>query len=227
MDELVVRTAMIRPDDRVLDVACGFGGTLARLDRMTPRLELVGINVDPRQLAVARRSLPERVMLVRGDACALPFASARFDRVLCIEAAFHFASRRRFLAEAARVLAPGGRIVLTDFEPAASAAACRPERRARLERGLAGALGDVSRAYREGPHTELAADAGLVVEREEDLTEATLPSYAHMLGGLGAARPPWPRAIVGGLRLLAAASRTGVLRYVLVSLRHAGDAALS
>jgi len=40
------------------------------------------------------------------DACRLPFPDASFNHVLCVEAMFHFASRRTFFAEAARVLSP-------------------------------------------------------------------------------------------------------------------------
>ena len=64
--------------------------------------------VDPRerdplhaahQLALCRGAVPG-AGLVAGDACALPFQSASFDHAFCVEAMFHFGSRRRFLAEA-------------------------------------------------------------------------------------------------------------------------------
>ena len=45
----------------------------------------------------------------RGDAMALPFAAGAFDRLLCLEAAFQFPDRGRFLGEAHRVLDAGGR----------------------------------------------------------------------------------------------------------------------
>jgi MPBQ/MSBQ methyltransferase len=51
----------------------------------------------------------------QGDALALPFKDGSVDKVLCLEAAFHFPRRDRFLAEVARVLAPGGRAVVVDF----------------------------------------------------------------------------------------------------------------
>jgi len=47
--------------------------------------------------------------------CRLPFPDASFNHVLCVEAMFHFASRRTFFAEAARVLKPGGAMVASDI----------------------------------------------------------------------------------------------------------------
>ena len=105
----VLALAEIRPSARVLDVACGLGGLLAGLGK---GLDLLGLNLDPRQLALCR-GVPAR--FVAADACALPFPDASFDAVFCVEAMFHFKSRSVFLAEAARVLRPGGVIVLTDI----------------------------------------------------------------------------------------------------------------
>lgn len=217
LDERVVEAAGIRAGERVLDVACGFGGTLARLARDARAPSLTGLNIDPRQLEIARATTPEDVLLVHADACAMPFRADAFDRVLCIEAAFHFASRERFLAEAARVCAPGGRIVITDFEPTEAARAISDRRRARLEQRLAGAIGVIGDAARAEPYEALAEQVGLEVIHREELTAATLPSYPAMLHGLRGAHPPWPRSIVRGLRLLAAAGRLGALPYVLVA----------
>src|SRR5439155_10489956 len=111
----VIAAAGVRDGQRVLDAGCGFGGTLADLHERLPGVDLVGLNIDARQLGQAREQLPTRVRLVAGDACRLPFADASFDRVLCVEAIFHFAGRDLFLAEVRRVLRPGGRLVLSDF----------------------------------------------------------------------------------------------------------------
>ena len=91
------------------------------LNRRNSRLEMVGLNIDLRQLIRARsQCVPlgeNRLALVAADACRLPFTDRSFDHVLCVEAVFHFPSRAKFFAEARRVLAPGGRLTLCDFVP--------------------------------------------------------------------------------------------------------------
>lgn len=98
-----------RPADgqAVLDAGCGFGGTLASLQRRFKSTDLTGVNIDPRQLKLARLQVPGP-RFIEGDACALPLPDASFDRVLAVECIFHFPSRAKFLREAARVLKPGG-----------------------------------------------------------------------------------------------------------------------
>jgi|FEC22Drversion2_1045045.scaffolds.fasta_scaffold01768_10 SAM-dependent methyltransferase len=100
----------ITSGERVLDAGCGFGGTLAFLNERHHDMRLVGLNLESRQLDRARQLIQPTagnvLELHQGDACALPFADASFDRVLAVECIFHFPSRARFLSEAFRVL-PG------------------------------------------------------------------------------------------------------------------------
>jgi ubiquinone/menaquinone biosynthesis C-methylase UbiE len=99
---------------RVLDVACGKGESSGQLLRWFRPEDVVGINISARQLATCRASVPQ-CAFVAMDAANLAFPDDSFDAVLCIESAFHFATRREFLAEAHRVLRPGGRLVLSDI----------------------------------------------------------------------------------------------------------------
>jgi SAM-dependent methyltransferase len=57
------------------------------------------------------------VMLIRGEAGSLPLPSNSFDRVFCINAIHHFTDKFAFLAEAQRVLRPGGRILSVGLDP--------------------------------------------------------------------------------------------------------------
>ena len=118
LDRLVIELADIRNGQAVLDVACGFGGTLAHINSAHHRMRLAGVNIDGRQIAICRgvaAGAGNRLTWHLADAVRLPFADAVFDRVFCIEAMFHFASRRQFIAEAVRVLKPGGILAGTDI----------------------------------------------------------------------------------------------------------------
>ena len=113
---------------RVLDVACGLGGTLSRLSALTSA-SLFGVDRDEGQLRQARQAPwagAERAQFQQADACELPFEASSFDLLLSVEAAFHFRSRAAFFREAARVLRPLGlrRSTLAVTEALAGEAAC-------------------------------------------------------------------------------------------------------
>jgi MPBQ/MSBQ methyltransferase len=101
------------PPAAVLDVACGEGGTTARVHERFPAAAITAVNISPGQLARAAARCPA-ARFMRMDATRLEFAAASFDLVLCVEAAYHFNTRERFLREAFRVLRPGGTLLLTD-----------------------------------------------------------------------------------------------------------------
>lgn len=100
--------------DSVLDVACGQGATTRWWTRHYPGAEVTGVNISEKQLETCRTLAPNARFLLR-DATDLQLPSASVDLVSCVEAAFHFDTREDFLAEARRVLRPGGRLVLTDI----------------------------------------------------------------------------------------------------------------
>lgn len=98
---------------RILDVACGMGASTRRLLDHYPAEDVWAINISEKQVATARQNAPGAHVQVM-NAVELTFEDGFFDNVLCIEAAFHFETRRRFLEEARRVLKSGGRLVLSD-----------------------------------------------------------------------------------------------------------------
>jgi SAM-dependent methyltransferase len=99
---------------RALELGCGDGRLLAWLLRRGA--DAVGLDPDPAQLARAAGALGGPGRLVRGRAERLPFAPALFDLVLCFNSLHHVpvAGQPAALAEAARVLRPGGDLVVVE-----------------------------------------------------------------------------------------------------------------
>ena len=103
----LIEIAGVEADQRVLDVACGTG-IVARTaaEALAGSGQVVGLDLNPAMLAVARRVRPD-LEWRQGDVASLPFSDGSFDRVLCQMALMFFPDRRQALREMARVTRPG------------------------------------------------------------------------------------------------------------------------
>ena len=106
-----VLTCEVPDGCRVLDVGCGTGRLLCLLAERGAVGS--GVEVAPEMVAVARRANPQ-MDIREGTAEDLPFDDGAFDLVVTCLAYHHLDVPEQFLAEAARVLVPGGRLVVAE-----------------------------------------------------------------------------------------------------------------
>jgi SAM-dependent methyltransferase len=165
--DALARRAGIAARSRVLDICAGLGGP-ARFLATRRGCRVFGIELNAgRAAGMARLSrrvgLATAVTAVRGDATALPFASGRFDACVSQEALLHIADKAAVLAEAHRVLRPGGRLAFSDW---IAHAALGDRERVRLEEWMAAVTLQSLEGYRT-----LLGRAGFTGVQAEDLTD--------------------------------------------------------
>jgi cyclopropane fatty-acyl-phospholipid synthase-like methyltransferase len=223
----MIDAADLRPGLRVLDVGCGSGAP-ARTLAAGFGVEVVGITTSAVGVDTARARTAEAavgaVTFEQRDGTDNGFDDASFDRVWVMESAHLMRDKDALVSECARVLRPGGRLVLCDLvgHRAIGFAEVR-ERRADFA-VLREAFGDAHFASLDG-FAALASAHGLDVDRSDDLTSATLPTFDRwrvnadvhrdevtaLIGATGHA------AFVRSCDLLEAFWRDGTFGYGLVS----------
>lgn len=125
--EMTLDLAGLGPGQQVLDVGCGTGSlTITAKGRVGPAGAVHGVDAAPEMIEVARRKAARAGLEVdfrAGVVEDLPFPDALFDAVLSSLMVHHLPGdelKRRGFAEMRRVLKPGGRLLVVDFEPPAS-----------------------------------------------------------------------------------------------------------
>jgi len=112
----MVRAAGVRPDDVMLDVACGTGDVCRAFARSDPApRRIVGCDFAIEMLRRARPAPGGRVSWCQADAEALPFRDGTFTLVTCAFGIRNFGDLDAGLREMHRVLGPGGRAVILEF----------------------------------------------------------------------------------------------------------------
>jgi SAM-dependent methyltransferase len=116
---VVVECAALRPGERVLDLGCGTGN--AALLAAEHSGEVTGVDPASRLLEIARAQAAregKKVTFLHGEAASLPVDDAAVDVILSVFALIFAPDPHAAAAEMSRVLAPGGRIVLSAWIPA-------------------------------------------------------------------------------------------------------------
>jgi len=102
------------PFERLLDIGCGTAPMLTLLTEKYPGAYFTGIDLTPAMIEVARSKQLPRTDFVVGDAENLPFEADSYDVAICNESFHHYPHPQAFFNSVARVLRPGGRLILRD-----------------------------------------------------------------------------------------------------------------
>jgi SAM-dependent methyltransferase len=128
--ETVREFVLARGDESAVDVGTGAGALALALAPLVR--DVIGVDVVPELLELARERAPSNVTFVEGDAEHLPFADGSFDLAGTLRTLHHVARPERVLAELVRVTRPGGRLLVVDqiapVDPLAALAVDRFER---------------------------------------------------------------------------------------------------
>ena len=99
---------------RLLEVGCGTGYWLSILQPVVPSVYGLDLSLGMLQQAHSRN---RHFGLAHGQASELPFAGQSFDLMICVNALHHFSSPQAFIAEARRLLRPGGALAIVGMDP--------------------------------------------------------------------------------------------------------------
>lgn len=185
LTERMVRAAHLgqelgpRPGARVLDVGCGTGAPARHL-ATTFGVEVVGITTSPVGVRTARDLTAEQgvenVTFEQRDGTRNEFDDAAFDLVWVMESPHLMRERDALMSECARVLRPGGRMVLCDVMRWRQIPFAEVRQRRADFVMLREWFGDAHFESLDW-YAGAAEDHGLTVDVREDLTQATLPTF--------------------------------------------------
>lgn len=119
MTDQVIDRLEVAAGDQLLDIGCGTGNPALRIASRTD-VTVTGITVSEQQVRIANKAaadadLSDKLTFRLADAYNLPFTDAAFDAALALESLCHMSDRPQALREAARVLKPGGHLVIADL----------------------------------------------------------------------------------------------------------------
>jgi demethylmenaquinone methyltransferase / 2-methoxy-6-polyprenyl-1,4-benzoquinol methylase len=111
----------VQPGSWVLDMATGTAEIAIEICRQNPMARVIGLDYSPRMVAIGAekvktRGLEKCICLSLGDARSLPFENHCFDAITMGFGIRNIQERKQVLAEFTRVLQPGGRLLIMEFD---------------------------------------------------------------------------------------------------------------
>ena len=119
--KLVCEGARFSENDQIgLDAGCGFGTNIRYCVENSPVQKMIGLNISPNQIEWGNNYLKaaghaSRAEIIMSSATNMLFADESVDKIVSVEAAFHFETRETFFQEVKRVLKPNGIFSMADL----------------------------------------------------------------------------------------------------------------
>jgi tocopherol O-methyltransferase len=202
---------------RVLDVGCGYAGTMIYLAQ-NHGCRCTGITLSPKQVRIARELAEKagvRIDVVVADAEQFVFPEAQFDLVWVMESSEHFPNKPRFFENVASTLRPGGRLLLAAWTGTMESARVQEVAR----RFLCPELWSVEQ-YRSAIES-----VGLKIFHSEDLTAGVMHTWeicqqrALAMPLAVKLLPNAAREFVEGMPVILDAYRSGEMGYTVMTAR--------
>lgn len=228
LTDMVAERLAPQPTQRLLDIGCGTGRPALRIASRYG-VHVTGITVSAHQLeqaqaAVRDEDAADRVGFQHADAMRLPFSAESFDAAWAIESLLHMSDQPAALTEAARVVRPGGRLVVADLclrEPVTGKAKATMDGMLQLFQITSFTAPDQYRQY--------LRQAGWKLRELIDIGERVRASYGHITSAMRrlTATPdgPLPAQFPAGVDLIDAFGACPQLGYLLITAERPASAA--
>ncbi|TGK12028.1 class I SAM-dependent methyltransferase [Leptospira fletcheri] len=182
---LLGNAAALSANDRVLDLGCGCGDQLEVWNQIfgVPSNRIVAINSSREQVSYAEKKWRNRLPFLDlrfADAASLSrFPSDSYDKILCLDSAYFFRDRKKFIQETFRILKPGGKFCSAELVFSTAKLSWKE----RLERNILSFLAGIpaSNRFSYEELAELHAAQGLKQTSFEILDETVFGGFAEFL----------------------------------------------